>query len=442
MNKIIDSLKQKLINDQKIIKKLISTTITRGLAAVGTFVFNFVLAKYLDVSSFGYFMLAYSILIGLGFIVKIGMPFAIMRFAGIMSVNKEFGKIKKLRKDVSILTIAISTFLGLGLIILKNYISFKFFDNIDVGNMLIMFAFSLPFYSFLTIQSSFMKAFKRPEIAPIFEVGLTTFLTGAGVALLAFFGLKIDSFLASVIFFLASIIVVTIGHFTLNRIIKKETKGVFFKTERYQGFYKTLPDYALSSIAGYLLKFSPTIILGLYASGKDIGLYSLANSTAFIINFVLWIINTVYAPHFASSYSHGKIKELRNLVRNSILYMLAIAVPIFLIIISFPSTILSFFGEEFVEAKTALIIMAVAQLFNVSTGPVYFLLNMTGHQRYLRNIVIITAILSISGSLVLVPLYGFIGAAIATALGLIIQNSFAFYHSNKHLNLKILTFKS
>ncbi len=416
MKKIIDSIKGKLKNDKKIVLKLISTSFTRGLAAIGTFVFNFVLAKYLGVSDFGYFMLAYSILIGLGFLVRFGMPIAILRFAGIMYAEKEFGKIKKLQRDVAIVTLATSTVLGIVLIVSRDFLEVQFFDQVDVRGMLLMFAFSLPFYSFATVQSSFMKAFERPEIAPFFEVGLTTLIVGSSIAVLAWFGLQIDSYIASIVFLLASIVVVIFGYFTLKRIFRKSTEGITVISEDYYNFYPTLPDYALSAIAGYLLKFSPIIVLGIYASAKDIGLYSLANSTAFLISFILWIVSAVYAPHFARFHSQGKTKELRESVRSSILYLLIIATPIFLIIISFPTAILGFFGQEFEEGKTALIILAIAQLFNVSTGPVYFLLNMTGHQKYLRNIVFLTALVSVVSVFLLVPYYSFIGAAIATAI--------------------------
>src|SRR5690606_7737260 len=148
------------------------------------------------------------------------------------------------------------------------------------------------------------------------------------------------------------------------------------KLDEYSQFLKSLPDYSLTGMTMYLLKFSPTLIMGLYISGEEIGLFSLANSTAFVISFVLWIINSVSSPYFASYYAENNLYELQRMVRNSTLYMLILAVPIFLIITIFPSFILSFFGEEYIEAKNGLIILACAQLFNVATGPVYLLLRM------------------------------------------------------------------
>jgi O-antigen/teichoic acid export membrane protein len=438
IQRIVGRVKQ----DKSLINKLLYTSLTRGISAIGTFVFNFVLAKYLGATDLGYFMLAYSILIGLGFLVRFGMSSAILRFVGVMYAEQEYGKIKKLRSDVLKFSLLTSSVLGVLLILLRSYISDNFFGHSEVSNILLVFAFALPFYSYLILQSSFLKAYKRPELAPFFEVGLTTFITGTAIAVLAWYGLHVNGLITSIVFLFSSVFIVFLGYLVLSNLIKKEEKEVQYELEDYSGFFPSLPDYALSEITGYLLKFSPTIILGMYVSGKDIGLYSLANSSAYVINFVLWIVSSVYAPHFASFHSQGRIQELKGLVVSSTFYMLTIAIPIFLVIITFSSFILGFFGDEFKEAKNALIIMAVAQLFNVATGPVYFLLNMTGQERHLRNIVLLTALISIASSFILIPYYGYMGAAIATAIGLIVQNSLAFSLSSKYLGINFFKKKN
>ena len=203
-------------------------------------------------------------------------------------------------------------------------------------------------------------------------------------------------------------------------------------------FFPTLPDYALSSITTYLLKFSPVIILGYYVTEDKVALYSLANSITFLISFILWIISTVYAPHYANLYHKKKLNDLVFVLRRSMLYVLIVAIPIFLLIFFLPVNILHVFGEKYISAKIALQILAVAQLFNIATGPVYFLLNMTGHQKKLRNIIITTSIFSVATSLLLIPKFGFMGAVYSTAIGLVMQNSLAFYHANKLLNIKII----
>ncbi len=432
-----------LKGDSAIIKKLLLTASSRGLSAGGTFLFNFVLAKKLDIDSFGYFMLAYSILIGLSFFARVGMPLAILRFGGILFSDGQIGAINYLRKKTFLVSLILSIVLGLLLIVSSQFLSNYFFDGIDIRNLLALFAFSLPFYSFLNIQSAYLKAIKRPELAPFFEVGLTVFLTAVVVWGMSLLDITVDNSRAAFAFLISSAVVAFCGYATLNRVLKKKISSNELNHSPsshfdIKEFYKTLPDYSFSTITNYFLKFSPTLILGLYVTGFQIGLYSLANSISFLISFVLWIISSVYAPYFASAHKNGDTLKLRGLVIRSMIYCVVIALPIFLIVIIFPELILSYFGDEFVKAKWALIILGIAQMFNVLTGPIYFLLNMTGYEAYLRKIILITAVISITASFVLIPMYGYMGAVYANAIGLVLQNSFAFYHSNKYLKLKLL----
>jgi len=84
-------------------------------------------------------------------------------------------------------------------------------------------------------------------------------------------------------------------------------------------------------------------------------------------------------------------------------------------------------GEGFEPAAPLLQIIALAQLVNVATGSVGFLLNMTGHERYMRNIALLCSSAGLVGFLVLTPWFGAFGAALALAFVLVAQNLLAMF---------------
>ncbi len=435
-NDIINRMKKvlrQIINDKVFIKRIFSTALTRALAALGTLFLNFVLARRLGISYFGDFRLAYSILIGLSFLAKFGTQDAALRFSGVFIKNHRFGEFFKLRKDFIKFIFITSLFLSSLFILFRNQLVNRFFDNTDVNSVIIILAISLPFYSYLGIQSSYLKAFRRPQLAPFFEIGLSSFYTAILVELSHLIGIEVNILLVGFYFMFSVLLTVFIGSRTLVGIIKKETLGKSYEINQYTGVFKTLPDFAMSGITIYLLRFSPVIIMGAYTDSSQIGLYSVANSIALLINFLQWIINAVYAPYFSNYYFENKIKKLKRTFIMATFYMLLIAFPLYLIIISFPREILSVFGEEYQSAYIALIILASAQLFNTLTGPVYFMLGMTGHERSRRNIIIITAVISLVSSFILIPRHGLYGATIATAIGLLLQNSMAFFKTRRLL---------
>ncbi|MBK9638980.1 MAG: polysaccharide biosynthesis C-terminal domain-containing protein [Bacteroidetes bacterium] len=96
--------------------------------------------------------------------------------------------------------------------------------------------------------------------------------------------------------------------------------------------------------------------------------------------------------------------------------------PFTLLICIFPDWILSFFGSDFKQASTALIILSIGNFFSSITGSVGILLQMTGHQKSYNNIILCAAITSIILNIILVPRIGITGAAISSAIAKIIQN--------------------
>ena len=93
-----------------------------------------------------------------------------------------------------------------------------------------------------------------------------------------------------------------------------------------------------------------------------------------------------------------------------------------MIILVFSKQILHFFGAEFIEGSTALIILAIGQLFNSFCGPVGNLLNMTGNHKEFRNVIFISLLINIVLNFVLIKDFGINGAATATTISLIAWN--------------------
>ena len=81
---------------------------------------------------------------------------------------------------------------------------------------------------------------------------------------------------------------------------------------------------------------------------------------------------------------------------------------------------LAIFGADFEVADTALVILAVGQLVALASGPVGAVLVMTGRERLQRDAAAAAVAVNLVGNLVLVPTYGMVGAASATAVALIV----------------------
>jgi O-antigen/teichoic acid export membrane protein len=117
------------------------------------------------------------------------------------------------------------------------------------------------------------------------------------------------------------------------------------------------------------------------------------------------------------------MKRLQTMITRSSQAILLVAVPSVIAIILFgPLVIRIFFGAHYEGAYIPLVILTIGQLVNAATGSVSSLLNMTGHERETTRVLLMAAIVNIGLSLSLTPIWGMIGAAVATSCTLIFWN--------------------
>lgn len=166
----------------------------------------------------------------------------------------------------------------------------------------------------------------------------------------------------------------------------------------------------------YSLSISDRVMLGILGTSGDVGIYN----TAFLISNVLALVfmgfNSSFAPIISELHHNGKRLELRSLYSSLTRTILIIILPAFCWIIGFGDDLLRVFGDEFVGGYAALVILGVSVVVRCAVGTVGTLLVMSGHQRFNAvNIVIVTA-MNVGLNLLLIPRYGLLGAAVATAV--------------------------
>ena len=80
--------------------------------------------------------------------------------------------------------------------------------------------------------------------------------------------------------------------------------------------------------------------------------------------------------------------------------------------------ILSYYGQPFIEAFDAMLILILGQITILFGGSVGYLLAMTGYQALASKVVVMASVLNLILNLMLIPHYGMIGAAAATCIAL------------------------
>jgi len=221
-----------------------------------------------------------------------------------------------------------------------------------------------------------------------------------------------------------------------NGILIRWSKEVSFKKIINVSF----PMLLTGSLTLIVMGWADIFILGIYTSEDQIGIYNIALKVANLAGLALFAINAISAPKFAEAYGKNDIGTLKILIQKSTKLIFLCSFPVIIMLVLVPKFWLGLFGEAFESGIYVLLFLAFSQFINSICGSVAYILQMTGKEKILQNIMIITTIINISLNFILIPDYGINGAAIASLVSMVFWNLASVFYIKKYLNIYTFSF--
>lgn len=206
--------------------------------------------------------------------------------------------------------------------------------------------------------------------------------------------------------------------------------------ERRTWFRTSLPMVLVASFE-LMLANTDIVMMGLIRGPAETGVYNLAVRTASCLLFVLFAITALAAPRIAALHARGERGALMQFSRQMRWWTFAPTLAGAVLLFFFGKHFFAFFDKgdaEFAYAYTPTLILTCGILVRSIAGPVDSLLMMTGRERSLAIGLAIATLLNVVGNLVLIPRYGDLGAASATALSVTVEVSLISVLAGMHLN--------
>ncbi|MGH8624652.1 MAG: polysaccharide biosynthesis C-terminal domain-containing protein, partial [Gammaproteobacteria bacterium] len=175
---------------------------------------------------------------------------------------------------------------------------------------------------------------------------------------------------------------------------------------------------------------------------EEAGIYEAAAKTAMLASLFLTAVSATAAPMIASLHGRGDHASLQGIVTSATRWMWFPSLVIALGLIFLASPILGLFGPVFAEGRWALRLLALGQLINASTGPVGYLMGLTGYQNLSARVFGITAMVNIVLNATFIPIWGLEGAALATMGTTILWNVWLYILIKKHLGIRSFVFST
>lgn len=168
-----------------------------------------------------------------------------------------------------------------------------------------------------------------------------------------------------------------------------------------------------------LLVNTDIVLLGYFVDPDQIGVYFAATRIANLMAFICFSLSALAVPKFAELHGAGKRDELQTFVHGVIQWIFwpTLAAGVFLLLIG--QFALNLFGDGFDAGYPLLWLLMLGFLARASTGPTEYLLNMTGNQNAVAWTYGAAAIGNVLLNIALVPAFGLMGAAAATAISIV-----------------------
>jgi O-antigen/teichoic acid export membrane protein len=415
-------------NKDVLLATVISLT-ARISAAFSGFIVSWYIARHLGITESGYYFLAFGIISFLASVGRVGLDNTVLRFTGSNHHDKNLSVTNSVVQKSLLLIFNVSLFLSLILYFSADFVSETIFNKPELTSVLKNMSPAIVGIALFSILAATFQGMRR-IISSVFILNISV-----NILLIAFLTIntatsaELVSRYYSVATFVTLFFSLSMYYFLKDNSIRKIDWRPLFRS--------SLPLWIVV-LMNQLVLWTGLLIAGIWASEEQIAQLAIAQRVATLASFILVAVNMVVAPRFAHMYKEQKYEELQKLAVLSVKLITLIAFPLLLIMLIFPHYILSFFGQGFAGGAIYLQILAIGQFINIVTGSVDYLLSMSGHERDLRNITLVSGTLVLVLSLIFVPFYGALGAAVATAIAFSTQNLLAVFWVKKRLGFNTL----
>ena len=211
-----------------------------------------------------------------------------------------------------------------------------------------------------------------------------------------------------------------------------------YKSIKYGAQYVLLQSapYMVCLLAFFITSQSDIWLAGAFLEKSEVAIYAAAARIALLTNLLLTIVEAVVTPLISEMYLKKEIRQLETLLRKTATIIFLPAISIFLIIMYKGDKILELlYGPYYQTGYHSLVLLSIAQAIIVITGSCGPLMLMAGKQRVVMYIAIITALITIGAGIVLVPLLGKEGAALAVVFSLGTQQMLRILYAKKYLGI-------
>ena len=178
-----------------------------------------------------------------------------------------------------------------------------------------------------------------------------------------------------------------------------------------------------------------SLLLGTLAGARELGIYFVALRVSQFTSLGLGVFNTLLGPNISARHAINDIEGLRRLARKYALAIVGLNLLLVLPVVVFNHPLVSLFGSEFMLASTPLLILCLGQMIQSFCGPAGNFLVYCNEESQISKILAITCASNIALNVLLIPIFGACGAAIAATITMSLKSVWYVWVCVRHLKI-------
>jgi O-antigen/teichoic acid export membrane protein len=408
--------------------------LVRVVSAAVLFLSQVLLARWMGPTEFGVYVYVWTWVLLIGGIADFGLAAAAPRF---IPQYREQGLLALMRGYiVRSRWMALASGTGLAALSVAAILLAEPWLGDPVVIPLLLAALCLPFFALTNVQDGIARShdWVRLALLPPYILRPTLMLVlMAGGHVAGFAATATAAMIAAV---LATFLTAMVQMLVLNRRLSaavppgtsESAPGLWLKTAMpimmVDGFY-------------LMLTYVDILVLKHFRGPEEVAMYYAASKTLALVAFVNFSVAAASAHKFSAYHVTGDREKLQAFLSQAVRWTFLPSLIATAAILGLGKMFLWLFGPAFVAAYPLMFILAVGLMARAAVGPVERLLNMLGQQNICAAVYAIAFIMNLVLALWLVPRLGMTGAAIGTAITMIVESVLLALLTWRRLGLRV-----
>lgn len=401
------------------------------------FVINVLLARILTHAELGAYFTSYTLVIVGSIVAQLGLDLAVVRFvAAALGTDRPEDARSTVRTvfgagTVGVVVVAMVVLAGGG------WLARHVYQSPLLASVIPITAGWLAVAALQSLTVETWRGFQRFDLATLFDQFLVDIVLATVFG--AFFILSVRPGLGNVLLLstvFSAGVMITAGALLVRRVRRLPPGGRVSGREIFHMAWPVL----ITNISIYLLSTGvDLLVLGAFQPQQQVGIYGAATRLMILVSTPFLILQGVTPPIIAELYAQGRKAELERTLRSVATLAALPALLILAVFLIFGENVMGLlYGPFYRQGALILTILSVGRVVAVICGSSGVTLMMTGRQRVLMNLTILTGIASVLGGIVMAPRFGGVGVAAWTASVAAVQNVLMYVLAKRYTGIRTI----